>query len=368
MDESPSVLVTEKKTLEAQFTTTQLQYLRSRAPDYKATSLKLRSHISREAADYLIKGAVAAGEKFEAKDLKAILANVRLWFSQRCRKRKAIPRWTHHWMGRQVFYKAHASKVALTQRRLYQEATEDLVGEELEEFKEEFNIDMAGDETTPEEEENVVPDGERNRVIGMGTGKGAGAGMGESTGTGQEAGTDTKNTPSSKKPQLFDFFQKALSLEYVKLTDKERGIFEKQALDWQKSGPDGEEKKRAAEKYVALWIDQFAQDIFTQFGAQICVFLSYQDSADTHNIKTITLGQEPSSSVGLAQHSKGLGCLERWGQYTTNLLPSVTLPDASVGNLIDLPLKGRAEWLAPEASIASVPDGYSPYVYFAKVT
>jgi hypothetical protein len=136
--------------------------------------------------------------------------------------------------------------VALTQRRLYQEATEDLVGEESEEFKEEFNIDMAGDETTPEEEENVVPDGERNRVIGTGTGKGAGAGMGESTGTGQEAGTDMKNTPSSKKPQLFDFFQKALSLEYVKLTDKERGIFEKQALDWRKSGLDGEEKKRYA--------------------------------------------------------------------------------------------------------------------------
>ena len=72
--ENASVIVTEKKTLEARFTVTQLQYLRSRAPDYKAASLKLCSHISREAADFLIKGAEAGGDVLGQKEVKAILA------------------------------------------------------------------------------------------------------------------------------------------------------------------------------------------------------------------------------------------------------------------------------------------------------
>ncbi|TEB06404.1 hypothetical protein FA13DRAFT_1807113 [Coprinellus micaceus] len=301
--------------------------------------------------DYLIKGAVAAGEKFEAKDLKAILANSVSGSASDAEEGRPSP------LDPSLDGKTGSHR--------------DLVGEESEEFKEEFNIDRQGMKPHLKKRRNVVPDGERNRVIGMGTGKGAGRAWARH-GHGPRGGTDTKNTPSSKKPQLFDFFQKALSLEYVKLTDKERGIFEKQALDWQKSGPDGEEKKRAAEKYVALWIDQFAQDIFTQFGAQICVFLSYKDSADTHNISIIGRNDHFGAGTKFKCWARSAfersGLLERWGQYTTNLLPSVTLPDASVGNLIDLPLKGRAEWLAPEASIASVPDRYPPYVYFAKVT
>ena len=55
---------------------------------------------------------------------------------------------------------------------------------------------------------------------------------------------------------------------------------------------------RAAEKYAALWIDQFAQDLFTQFGARVCVLLSYQDSADTHNISTSILASlSPAHSI-----------------------------------------------------------------------
>lgn len=78
--ESPSVLVTKKKILEARFTTMQLQYLRSRALDYKAALLKLCLHISWEATDFLVQGVQAAGEEFGAKDLKDILAVSRLAF------------------------------------------------------------------------------------------------------------------------------------------------------------------------------------------------------------------------------------------------------------------------------------------------
>jgi hypothetical protein len=70
------------------------------------------------------------------------------------------------------------------------------------------------------------------------------------------AGSATDFTQGSppKGPQMFDFFQKALSMEYAKISDQERKEYEKKALEWRKQGPDQEEKNRFAHNLLPVCI------------------------------------------------------------------------------------------------------------------
>lgn len=137
------------------------------------------------------------------------MQNVRAWFSQRCRRRLNLPRWTIHWSGRQVYYKKNVKKVISLQNTLYTKNT----GKRLPDVEDIAEADVDCEVSDPE----------------------------DATDTAERSDPEPEDT---KDVRPFHFLQRALTKLWNGLDADEKKTYDQTALKWREDGPTQDEKRR----------------------------------------------------------------------------------------------------------------------------
>ncbi|KAF6751345.1 hypothetical protein DFP72DRAFT_850967 [Ephemerocybe angulata] len=277
----------EKKIpLDERFNATQLSYLEESRETYRYSTAVQRKELCQQTYEKFIRDMEAMG-RFPDKDEKAgVNENVRLWYQQRGRSRRDDIHWGILWVGRQVFYKENIPLVMATQRELYAEA----VGVQASEVEvEPPELDAIGDEDGDNEDE-------------------------------------VRDTRKPLKP--FNFFQKALTIEWKKLSEEEQEKYHKLAIKWRKRGPNEEEKRRLAQYKLAEVMTEFCQNLYKQMGVRLVSLASFTDTKGQLGITTLDFNNKIDGGRSFKSGAK------RWWQDSN--------PELAYGNFIVATKSGEA--------------------------
>ncbi|KAJ3533261.1 hypothetical protein NMY22_g7407 [Coprinellus aureogranulatus] len=272
-----------EKSLDDRFTDKQLERLVGMKDEYRLAGKKQRKELAHKIGEEFASEIIASGKDLSQSERGALMEWVKRWFAQRARSRREPIRWSVHWSGRTVFYKAQPERVIETQKRLYEAATGQVGDEE----------DM-GLAEIDDIEEIVDPV------------------------------KDTKSKP-------FHYFQRALTAEWESLSDQERQSYEEKATLWRSLGPDDEERRRMAEEHAPRTIRSFATNLYRQMGVRMFILATWEDTQGRVISVPLDFNHELGSDgrsykIEHRSYLERIGLLDHYASFSQKTWPDKTSP------------------------------------------
>ncbi|KAF5334778.1 hypothetical protein D9611_012900 [Ephemerocybe angulata] len=306
----------KRPSLDSHFSPDQLKYLQETRETYRYSPHKLRKELAQATYTKFIKDMEAGGRPCSKEDKAAVNENVRTWYAQRARSRKDEIRWGIQWVPRQVFYKENIGLVLGRQAELYAEA----VGVHASDVDiEPAEIDAAGDQ------ESETP--------------------------------EVDSTDPKKPPKPFNFFQKALGMEWGALDDDEKQKYQEMAIEWRERGPNEDEKRR-----------QFSRDIYHQMGVRMVSLVSYHDTTGRLCVSTMDFNNKIDGGKTFKSGAKGWWEKHdpegQYGMFVAKLARNEETFGKELGEVV-LKVNEYGEPVLPDPKV--IPPRLTPNKYYVKL-